>query len=96
MEHRVTLRVSRRATGPSKMGSRPRTPLGAAENRKIGDTCPGGFDDDGRVPLLACPAVDIGAGVKHCWTSQQWHPKRRQFTSVLALARMRYDSPIPE
>ena len=26
------------------------------------------------VPLLACPAVLRPAVVRHCWTSQQWHP----------------------
>ena len=29
-----------------------------------------------RVPLLACPAVLLPAALRHCWTSQQWHPAR--------------------
>ena len=28
-----------------------------------------------RVPLLACPAVPTGQKTRHCWTSQQWHPR---------------------
>ncbi len=38
-----------------------------------------------RVPLLACPAVLPATVVRHCWTSQQWHPTRKPDVHTTAL-----------